>query len=372
MGSQASIRVPRDYRVDVIRGLVLVVMTWSHLPESVLWHWIVQPLGIVNAAEVFVFASGLVTAWLLGKLLWTKGTFAVAERAFRRAGQLYLTHLLMVVLLIWTVRKGLLLGFVPVHSNPLVLLLKAAIFRFQPSFLDILPMYVMFLIGAPILLILLARGRAVLVGSLSAVLWALSWYVRPFAHYTFNVLAWQMVFVSGMIVGYWRLERGRSASLPRLLVLCCWILFTLFFILRHWSLFHLHFPAQVVQVVQYHINERHLLLPLRLLDFAATVVLVVSIPRRIDRLIPRQLYRGLAFLGQSSLQVYVWTVLIAYFARTRLVGWETLTDAEQVMLALAFATSLFIPALLHRQWRKALKERDKAPIVIPKALPTPV
>jgi len=376
MRSGSTVRalgVPRDYRVDAIRGLVLVVMTWSHLPPTVLWRFVVQPFGIVNAAEVFVFASGLVTAWLLGKLLWTSGVRAVIRRAFRRAGQLYLTHLLMVLLLFWAAREGVVPAYLPIHSNPVVLLFNAAIFKLQPTFLDILPMYVLFLLGAPIVLALLARRRAVLVGSLSVALWAVSWYVPQLAHYTFNILAWQLMFVSGMIVGYWRLQHGRSVSLPRAVVAASWALVAVFFVLRHWSFFHLHFPGAIGQVIVYHIDQRHLLLPLRLLDFAATVAVIASIPRTVDRLIPRLLYRGLALLGQSSLQVYAWTVLIGYFARTRLIGWAALTNAEQLMLAAVFALSLFVPALLHRQWRKALKASEaKPPSIVPKVLPSPV
>src|SRR5690349_23207156 len=138
--------VPRDLRVDAIRGLVLVVMTWSHLPEWPLRSWIVQPFGIVNAAEVFVFASGLVSAWLMGKLLCAKGTRAVLRRAITRAGQLYLTHLTLFAMFLWAVREGYLHAAIPAHTNPVLLLLRILSFKLQPTFLDILPMYVVFVL----------------------------------------------------------------------------------------------------------------------------------------------------------------------------------------------------------------------------------
>lgn len=367
-----SFGVARDFRVDVIRGLVLVVMTWSHLPEWSLRHWIVQPFGIVNAAEVFVFASGLVSAWLMGKLLWAKGARAVFRRALTRAGQLYLTHLSMFALFLWTAGKGLIHAPLPAHSNPVRLLLRILTFKLQPTFLDILPMYVFFVLAAPIVLMQLAKGRAGLVASLSFGLWAASWYVSSAAHYTFNILAWQLMFVSGMIAGYWRLERGRSTSLPKPVIALSWTLCAVFFLLRHSSVFHLVLPVEVNQILARTIDERHLLLPLRLLSFAAMVIAVISIPRTVDRLIPSALYRAVALIGQSSLQVYAWTVVLAYIARTKFVSWERLTAAEQTGIAALFALSLFLPVLLHRAWRRSLKSSQrKRPLSVSNVLLPP-
>lgn len=321
-----------------------------------------QTFGIVNAAEVFVFASGMVTAWLLGRLLASRGLRAVMRRSFARAGQLYVTHLAMMTVLLWAVGAGIIHVKVLPQYSPAGLFLRAACFIFQPAFLDILPMYVCFLLAAPLVLTQLAKGRAVLVGAVSFGLWMTSWYVPVLTHQTFNVLAWQFMFISGMIAGHWRLSRGRSTSLPATAILVCCAITAVFGVLGHPGWFGL--TRIIGRPLEFELTYKHLLMPARLLNFGAVAAVVVSIPRRVDAWVPRPVYRGLVLLGQSSLQVFVWSVATSYLVRTKFLSWQNLGTTQQMVIALTFALSLFIPALLHRMLCKPKTRARKTRLIL--------
>jgi hypothetical protein len=356
----------RDLRVDAIRGFVLIWMTWSHVPPFPLRGFMVQTFGIVSAAEVFVFASGLVMAWLLQRLLDAQGSRAVVVRAFTRAGQLYITHLAMLIVLLSAAGEHILKvnianAQLAQHIEP-GLLLRGACLIFQPYFLDILPMYVCFLLAAPLVLTQLAKGRVVLVGTISFGVWIVSWYVPVLNQQTFNVLSWQFMFISGMIAGHWRLMRRRSSSLPPFVSVICCAIAVVFVVLAHPNWFGLgHFLGHPLQ---YDIANRHLLTPVRLLNFGSVAAVVVSIPRTVDAWIPRPIYRGLILLGQSSLHVFVWSVGISYLVRSRFLDWQTLSKVEQFGAVWIFALSLFIPALFHRGVRKSKKPVSETTLVM--------
>jgi len=363
VGNSPSLsRTPlRDLRVDAIRGFVLIWMTWSHLPPFPLRGFLVQTFGIVSAAEVFVFVSGLVTAWLLQRLLEAQGSRAVVRRAFTRAGQLYVTHFAMLSLLLWATGEGIVNVKSAQHIDP-GLLLRGACLVFQPYFLDILPMYVCFLLTAPLVLAQLAKGRAVLVGAVSFGLWMASWYVPVVNQQMFNVLAWQFMFISGVIAGHWRLTLGRSTSIPRFLTMICCAIAVVFSVLARPSWFGLgHFLGHPLQ---YEIANRHVLSPVRLLNFGTVAAVVVSIPRTVDLWVPRPIYRALILLGQSSVHVFVWSVGISYLVRSRFLDWQTLSKAEQFGAVWIFALSPFIPALFHRMVRKSKKCLSRATSVM--------
>ena len=85
--SAASLNpLQRDCRIDALRGICLIVMTCNHLPNPL--HAITyQPLGFVSAAEVFVFLSGMVSAWVYGRLLITEGMQTTVWRAWGGASK---------------------------------------------------------------------------------------------------------------------------------------------------------------------------------------------------------------------------------------------------------------------------------------------
>jgi hypothetical protein len=353
----------RDSRIDTLRGLFLVVMTFDHLPNHPLVRFTAQSFGFVSAAEGFVFVSGIVSAWVYGRILAEQGEANLRRRAWHRARDLYLTYLLLYTLAL----VGGLWGGRQIASQFPDFWTgwwHGALLIYRPSFAGILPMYAVFLLLTPLLLEQMTRGRTLLIGSASVALWlAAQWGGGSPAHNPswmrlgpFNILAWQLLFVAGVYFGY-RKAAGRGSPLraSRLLLVFSVVLAALLFLVRHNVLFVGNLKlVDVATVLGAWKSINH---PLRLINFAALAYILWYLPRSFDeKLHGLPLFRFLRYLGRHSLQVYAWSALVAYTASSFSVSWASLAPVWRALLAVTAALSLAIPAWLHECWRL---QRDK-------------
>src|ERR1035441_10303251 len=348
----------RDSRIDTLRGLFLVVMMVDHLPSDPLLRFTFQSFGFVSAAEGFVFVSGFVCVWVYGRILVKDGEAALRSRAWHRARDIYLTHLVLYTL---ALLGGLWGGRQIASGSPdfWTAWWHGALLIYQPPLFAILPMYVVFLLLTPLLLEQMARGRALLIGSASAALWlAAQWGIGSPAHNPswlqlgfFNILAWQLLFIAGAYFGYRKaVGRGSPLRASRLLLVCSVVLAVLFFLVRHRLLFVANLQLVDIQTaLQAWRSTNH---PWRLINFAAFAYILWSLPRSIDKkLHGLSAFRFLRYLGGHSLQVFAWSILVAYTASSFGVSWAALSPAWRTLLAVTAALSLAIPAWLHERWR---------------------
>jgi hypothetical protein len=348
----------RDPRIDTLRGLFLVLMMVDHLPSHPLLRFTVQSFGFVSAAEGFVFVSGLVSAWVYGRILVKDGEAALRRRAWHRARDIYLTHLVLYTLVL----LGGLWGGRQIASQFPDFWTgwwHGALLIYQPPLFGILPMYIVFLLLTPFLLAQMARGRTLLIGSASLVLWlAAQWGIGSPAHNPpwlqlgfFNILAWQLLFVAGAYFGY-RKAAGRGSPIPasRLLLVFSLVLAAMLFLVRHKLLFAGN--LNLVDTPTALSAGRSINHPLRLINFAAFAYILWYLPRSIDKkLHGLSAFRFLRYLGGHSLQVFAWSILVAYTASSFGVSWASLSPAWRALLAVTAALSLAIPAWLHERWR---------------------
>src|SRR2546423_8876907 len=84
-------RIERYIELDWLRGLMLVLMTVTHLPT---WFSAAlgQPFGFVSAAEGFVFISAFLVGSIYSRVARERGVFAMRRMLGRRAGKIYLAH----------------------------------------------------------------------------------------------------------------------------------------------------------------------------------------------------------------------------------------------------------------------------------------
>lgn len=264
-----------------------------------------------------------------------------------------------------------------------------------PYYIDILPMYLVFMAFTPLALAQLAHGRLLAVAAVSVGCWALAQTGLPtallggIAHLLgseakgitlgifFDRMGWQILYFAGLAIGlqmarggldlaWMRRPAGRRLFFGALALTCG------FAALRLSSLAGL-IPAQGEALLEW-LFERSTLSPLRVLNFASDLYLVAwlltvgstdrarplgAIARGLSRLVH---WRPLVFLGQHSLQVYAWHVLMVYvmvwlFAPVARYwpGW--LQDG----VVLAGVASLWVPAALHdRLQRRARARRQPA------------
>jgi len=215
---------PRIDGIDFWRGFALVSIFINHAPDNILGYLTHRNFGFSDAAELFVFLSGVSVALAYG-LRFLDGRVWESMRALgRRVFTLYwvqiLISLLAVIILIASATilddddliddddRDTVLG-TPVRGIAAILGLTH-----QLAFFNILPLYIVLLLATPALLALARRDcRLMLLASaaiyVSARVFDLnipSWPVE--GGWFFNPFAWQFVFAVGIAVGIGLREGG--------------------------------------------------------------------------------------------------------------------------------------------------------------------
>ena len=344
-------RLQRDTRVDALRGLCLVVMTCDHLPIPNPWNkFTFQTFGFVSAAETFVFLSGMVTSWVYGRTLVCEGVRDTMWRALKRVRVLYFTHMALFSFLAVALMAALPFSGLVFGLSPWKAWLLAGTFRLRPTYLgNILPMYCFFIAAAPLALKQMQRGRTSMVMLTSTSIWAMGQFSGAWVG-GFNLLAWQLLFTAGLIVGFPAVTRGRpilSGSRPRAMVAAG--VAAVFLILRHGGSFHVPFSTAASDYLIFLCTDaRTFAHPLRLINFAALAYLIWMVPRSFEEKYGRSLpYAALSLLGRHSLQVFAWSTCIACSGYVLRGHWSHLDGPEKTFIMLVAVASLFFPALLH-------------------------
>lgn len=377
----------RRTELDALRGLLLVIMAITHLPTR-LRSYSDQPLGFVSAAEGFVFLSAFVAGKTYSLWRLERGVHYARSRLWSRAFTLYGYHLallgfaftIIATLAAASARPGLtgLLGFY--FDRPGMALLGGPLLLYQPPLLDILPMYIVFLLLSPLVFEWTERRGWVTVLGASLLVWTfaqlggrrlvhtllcdVTGFALPLeAAGAFDLLAWQLLWIGGLWCGVARpsasewLARSRASewlALPALVVavvFCC---------LRH------RIGGLSVELdAERWLGKWHLG-PLRMVNFAALALLFarVVLPAlgwlriRALSLIGRALSlpgRALSLLGRASLQVFTAHLLLCLLSLGLVADENTpLSSLEEAGVLLAtFGSMLFVA------WRASVAQASR-------------
>ncbi|WP_027793827.1 OpgC domain-containing protein [Paraburkholderia acidipaludis] len=209
--SQSSHRL---VELDFFRGLVLLIIVVDHIGGSIVSRVTLHAYALCDAAEVFVFLGGYATATAWSTLCARRTEAAARQRFLRRAFEIY--RAFVVTALLMLVVTAILIACDIDAPNlatddlddlalaPAAVLRDIVLLRRQPYLAGVLPMYACFALAAPLALPL-ARAKPWLLLGLSMALWALAPFVTPWLphaedmQWDFNPLAWQLLFVLGVI-----------------------------------------------------------------------------------------------------------------------------------------------------------------------------
>ena len=359
----------RLHELDSLRGLMLVLMTVTHLPT----RWRVYShdfFGFVSAAEGFVFLSAFLTTLRLSP---EQTALTVQKSLWQRAARLYGYHLALAALacaaaLLFPNRPALhnLMGFfIDQPRGAVVGLLTLA---YCPPLLDILPMYVLFLAATPFALRLAERyGYPALIAA-SALLWLSAQLgARPLLQNlvimligdlprecfgAFNLLAWQFLWVLGLCLG--RSPHAvaiASPRLPRAVVITALVASLAFFGLRVLSLAGLELSPERL------FNKWHLG-PARLLNLTCLILVFVHIVRR---LIPARSTRVLSLLGRASLPVFCAHIVLCLCAFLLVDDADRGLEPHEEVPVLAFTFTALIALAWQRQAARSSSLQHRQP-----------
>lgn len=218
----------RDARIDVIRGLALLIIFINHMPGNVIAAWMPHNFGFSDGADAFVLLAGVSATLAYGNLIERQGLTVGALKIGARLWTLYIAHLALFIVVCGVVAAAVTrtqnplyieaINIQPFFSDTLAALIDVLTLRYQPAYLDILPLYIVLLGLFPLLYL------AVRLSPLGAVLLSLGiwqsalWLGLNFpnvhgAGWFFNPFAWQLVFTLGVVIG--RAIQG-GLELPRL------------------------------------------------------------------------------------------------------------------------------------------------------------
>lgn len=217
-------RSERDPRLDVFRGLALVMIFINHVPGTIYENFTSRNFGFSDAAEGFVLMSGVSAGLAYGLSFRSPPYWPAISRVWGRVWTLYLVHLLISVwALAIAATAALKFGAVNrlflnevnfLFESPLAFLIGLPLMTLQLGYINILPLYAVLMFVTPLLLWVALRWPWVLLAC-SVLLWLVAgfsgWNFPTFPKpggWFFNPLTWQIVFVCGLVTGV-ELKQGR-------------------------------------------------------------------------------------------------------------------------------------------------------------------
>ncbi|WP_051558989.1 OpgC family protein [Allorhizobium undicola] len=392
--------------LDGMRGYFLVFMMLNHLIFTggyLLVEFNHRQLTFVEDAQGFVFMSGLLVGMVYGRKMIKSGYAAGRDRLFARAFELY--RYAMGIILIVLAARLVLPGASNIWHDWLgttsftdpMRLASIATFLFQPTFMDILPQYIVYMLFAPMLIWLCLNGRWAPVAIGMLVVWMagqlglhrlltspvdgwLAGHETEGLRTSFNLLGWQIVFFSGTIAGSLtatrQIEWTRVFDPQHTLLVKAAVAVLLFFLPLRILTAHGLLPDAVLQKFGT-MEVRADFGPVYLLNFAALAFsiawLLIAGPRHDSARIRKAAAMlnslfSLSFLqliGRHSLHVYVWHVLIVFAVRYIDGRIGPFSEPAKTLIALFCVMLLAIPALYRE------RETYFTPAPEPKPKPVP-
>jgi len=375
----------RLWEIDAARGLMLVLMTVTHVPSR-LTDPVGQPFGFVSAAEGFVLLSAFVSGLVYSRIGYQKGVDVMRSAFWRRALKIYFSQAALLLFLFTVITAvGLKLDQPAVKdlvkyylASPHDALMFSLLLVYQPALLDILPMYILFMLMSPwVIAFAMHRGWQWPM-ALSATLWAISQFgsthwlyevLSPALHIpvpynetgSFDTFSWQFLWFFGMWMG-----ASRNAPDAAPFVFPKWILASAVLVaVACFSWRHLGPGGQAPFGEDPGLNllfDKWRLGPLRLLNLAALGIVAIRFGPPLLHRLPRP--RWLEDMGSASLPVFC-AHLVAVFVVMSVSGggYAALPyGADLLILAVVFVG-------LYGVARAVLRWEDRGKQVVPPDAP---
>lgn len=341
----------RDLRLDFFRGLALWFIFLDHIPDDIL-NWItVRNYGFSDATEIFVYISGYTAVIAYSRMMLKDGWMRAASRIFRRVWQLYVAHILLFVAFTAQIAYVSIARDTPqlieemqlmgLGQDPYRAILEAALLKFRPVNLDVLPLYIVLLAAFPFALPALLRWPWAVISVSLGLYAATSHFDWNLAGYPddkvwfFNPMAWQVIFYSGAVM---------AVAAPRLAILdrrrrlvtglaVFYLLFAAFIALSwHYNSLERLIPDWLARQI-YPIDKTNLDV-LRFLHFLSLAWIVRRLVRPNARFLRWRVFLPIRRCGEHSLQIFCVGTFLAVTAEIIVARYEE-SIVSQLVVSLA-------------------------------------
>jgi hypothetical protein len=373
-------KLERRPELDALRGLFLVWMTLTHLPTR-FSDFVNQPIGFISSAEGFVFISAL----LVGRLYireFVQDPANARSKLWKRSLKIYGYHLLMLAFAFTVVasfaqhtHKAALVNLLDFYlARPKAAIVGSLLLIYCPPLLDILPMYVTFLVATPMVLSGALRwGWRTILGA-SGLVWMLAQLgMRTVVHNwvvdvthlriplqetgAFNLFAWQAVWTVGLWIGAkTATERAPFPEVPRGMA-AAGAATCLFFIgIRYgWLGPHLTTQALAIPLDKWQIG------PLRVVNLIAFAVFFYWLRKYVLKVVALEPFPT---LGKASLRVFCAHIFFVFVGLALLYGDFNSDGLDQLhglpaiaLLAVTFTALILVAADEVRKKKRAKREQ---------------
>jgi hypothetical protein len=361
----------RDLRLDLFRGLALWLIFLDHIPSNVVAWVTIRNYGFSDATEIFVFISGYTAAFVYGRGMRERGVIVASARILRRVWQIYVAHMFLFIIYLAeiaylsTASENPLyreeMGIFDFLNHPDVTLVQALLLKFKPVNMDVLPLYIVLLIGFPPILWLLLRSPALALAASAALyglVWQLGWNIPayPSGEWYFNPFAWQLLFVFGAWCALGGAERlNRVIRSPIVIGVAAAYLLFAFSVAMTWYIPRLGalMPKWLAEHL-YPIDKTNLDV-VRFAHFLALAVLTVRFIPSDWPALKSWFFRPAILSGQHSLEIFCLGVFLAFAAHFIFVDVSDRVAMQVLVSALGIAVMSGVAALI--SWYKDVEGR---------------
>jgi hypothetical protein len=303
--------------VDFWRGFALVSIFINHIPGIFYERFTHRNFSLSDSAELFVFLAGWSLRHVVGRPEDPTPTHQLIFRLGGRALTLYAAHMMIVMLAIAMLATAALLLQNPlllewhnaaaVFNDPVDTHIGLVLLSHQLGYFDILPLYVVLILLAPVIALihrlapnwLVPASLAVYFTALVVPLTVPTWPTE--GQWFFNPLCWQAVFVLGFAMSR---ERGPGGWVKANISAVRWVALPIVIAgaLMVWFRW-LPDPTRMPEPRLLFINGKTFVTPIRLIQFLALVAVLSVFYPYIAKVVPR-LVEFLSMLGRNSLPVF--------------------------------------------------------------------
>lgn len=350
----------RDFRVDLFRGLALWLIFIDHSPENALSHFTLKNLGFSDAAEIFVFLSGLASGRVYGAVALESGFLAASLRALRRGCQIYLAEIALFWLYVAEVSFLARWRTMFLHDANIAIFLAHPVrgfievlsLRYSPVNIDVLILMVILHLALPAILpAVMRRPRmtlaisALIYGTTHLFGWGVPAY--PIGRLYFNPLTWQLLYVIGV---WWGATRPRLPAGPcrsALTVITAAFLMLSLAIALTWNISSIDLTATTFGYSLYPIDKGNFDL-IRLAHFLALAFVCYRLLPSNNAILRSRAARPLVQCGEHSLVIYCLGVLLAFAAHAVLILVSNALSIQIAVTVTGIILMSVVAALLSR------------------------
>jgi hypothetical protein len=356
----------RDVRIDFFRGLAIYMIFVDHVVGDPLAKLTYQHLGFSDAAEIFVFLSGLTCGIAYSRVLERMGSSALMSTLTKRAWRIYFYYALSCVLVLLANAAFHISQQHPFNS------IWAALVLFKPPVIsDILVLYIVLTLLLVPAFLLPGERNWLSTLAISSFIWGTAQIFADFPaalthRWYFNPCAWQFLFAIGLVVGMkWDTEKPVLSFLSQKpwLVASAWLVVIGTLLYKVVSS-RIGLNVDWLRIDAYTASTmKQNLSPLRLVHFLSVALLVGIYVRQNNPILKWSICKPVIQTGMHSLEVFSLSIVLDCFVNIVVLAESPSLGVRLLMDCMGFLLlALTAAAFTHRTATVARHHMSNLPI----------